>query len=154
DGKKKSEEYNQFSDALIKKQDHNEQVKELERYKAQEQDINTKKSQMEEYRTLIDDYDKVSEIKYELQRRIELVKSIDEHKNTIRSAKKSIKSYQDDLAGLKKSLDSYYQDEAQMKDREKIFYQNKRFLDGDYQSLNNEIKQVTDKINEHNEKSA
>ena len=30
------------------------------------------KSQMEEYRTLIDDYDKVSEIKYELQRRMNL----------------------------------------------------------------------------------
>ena len=154
DGKKKSEEYNQLSDALIKKQDHNEQVKELERYKAQEQNINAKKSQMEEYRTLIDDYDKVSEIKYELQRRIELVKSIDEHKNKIRSSKKSIKSYQEDLAGLKKSLDSYYQDEAQMKDREKIFYQNERFLSEDYQSLNDEIKQVTDKINELNDKSA
>src|SRR5699024_8073986 len=97
---------------------------------------------MEEYRTLIDDYDKVSEIKYELQRRIELVKSIDEHKNNSRSSKKSIKRYQDDLAGLKKSRDSYYQDEAQMKDREKISYQNERFLGEDYQSLNDEINQV------------
>src|SRR5699024_11849568 len=48
DGKKKSEEYKQLSDALIKKQDHNEQVKELERYKAQEQNINNKKSKWKE----------------------------------------------------------------------------------------------------------
>ena len=139
DGKKLKTELENNTQALLKKQQHNEQINKLNQLT---ESIDALKSQTESidiWRKEINDFETVSSIKYELLRRKELARSVDEINEALTKEKEQQSELSEQLKNSKTQLEQAEENIPDMNKRQQQYYSRESFLATSYETLNDDI---------------
>lgn len=139
-GQKLNNELAHKQEALEKKQKHNEQVEIYGKLQKDHSQLAQRTSEVDAFRQAVNQFDKVSQIKYELLRFKDLDNSLVELDETLAKEKVRKEEVEVELKSQGSQLEDKEKDIPAMNKRQQKYYNQEGFLSSEYETLAEDIK--------------